>query len=293
MQSLPDGPGFYKFPIGDIELICLSDGILMSDINAVVSDNKEQVRALFADSFFPPSVHCSSNNYIIRSHGRTALVDTGAGPFIYETSGKMLQHAAAAGIDPQDIDTVLFTHIHPDHISGLMDADWKKVFPHAILKMHATEYAFWLDADPISKKIEHVKHEADHVIRFMEPYLSQIETFTSGEIFPGVTTVPLPGHTPGHTGYLIHSKGEELLIWGDIIHWPVIQFALPETAMIYDVDPVEATATRRNILHQAASTGMLVAGMHHYFPGITRVRRQGASFEMAPVPRGHPPFGIR
>jgi glyoxylase-like metal-dependent hydrolase (beta-lactamase superfamily II) len=287
-QDLAKTPGFYRFKVGSIEIISISDGILLSDIHAVVGVSVEQVRELFDQSFFPSEVRCSSNNYIIRSEGRTALVDTGAGPHIYESSGKMLENAAAAGISPSDIDTILFTHIHPDHISGLIDANGRKVFPNAVLKMHAKEFEFWLSEDPQSKKIEHVQHEADHVIRFLSPYMEQIELFDGGEVFPGVSVVKLPGHTPGHTGYLIRSKGEEILIWGDIIHWPVVQFALPEAAMTYDVDPVQATATRRDILKKAASVGLLVAGMHLYFPGLTRVRREGSAFVMAPVPWGHP-----
>jgi glyoxylase-like metal-dependent hydrolase (beta-lactamase superfamily II) len=162
-----------------------------------------------------------------------------------------------------------------------MDANWKKVFPHALLKMHAGEFEFWLSNDPRSRKIAHVKHEADHVIRFMTPYLDQIELFEGGEVFPGVNAVALHGHTPGHTGYMISSQGQEILIWGDIIHWPVVQFALPDAAMTYDVNPVHATATRWDILNKAASTGLLVAGMHLWFPGFTRVRREGVAFAMA------------
>jgi glyoxylase-like metal-dependent hydrolase (beta-lactamase superfamily II) len=290
MQELPQAPGFYRFMTGDIEVICVNDGILSGDIDAVVGVSIEQVRTLFDESFFSSEVRCASNNYIIRSQGRTAIVDTGAGSFLYDTSGKLLQNAAAAGILPGDIDTILFTHIHPDHISGLMDANGKKVFPHTAVKMHAAEFMFWLSKDPPSQNIAHVKHEAAHVIRFMTPYLDQIELFEEGEVFPGVNAVALPGHTPGHTGYLIRSQGEELLIWGDIIHWPVVQFALPNAAMSYDVDPVQATMTRWDILNKVASSGLLVAGMHLYFPGLTRVRRQGAAFAMAPVPWGFAPF---
>ncbi|MBS1597344.1 MAG: MBL fold metallo-hydrolase [Bacteroidetes bacterium] len=293
MQGLPKTPGFYRFMAGDIEVICINDGILSGDINAVRGVSIEQVRALFDESFFPSEVRCTTNNYIIRSQGHTALVDTGGGSFIIDTAGKMLENAAAAGISPSDIDTILFTHIHPDHISGLMDANWKKIFPQAVLKMHAAEFEFWLSEDPPSRKIAHVKHEADHVIRFMTPYFDQIERFERGEVFPGVNAVALPGHTPGHTGYLISSQGEEILIWGDIIHWPVVQFALPDAAMSYDVDPVKATATRWDILNKVASSGLLVAGMHLYFPGFTRVRREGNAFAMAPVPWGHATYAER
>jgi glyoxylase-like metal-dependent hydrolase (beta-lactamase superfamily II) len=289
-QDLPKAPGFYRFMAGDIEVICVNDGILRSDIKAVVGVSQEQVRSLFDQSFFPSEIHCTTNNYIIRTEGRTALIDTGAGPFIDDTAGKLLENAAAVGIAPQDIDIILFTHIHPDHISGLMDKSWNKVFPKAVLKMHAAEFRFWLSKDPESRKIAHVKHESDHVIRFMTPYLDQIQLFEAGKVFPGVSAVALPGHTPGHTGYLIRSKEEEILIWGDVVHWPVVQFALPDAAMTYDVDPVQATKTRWNIMNKASSTGLLVAGMHLYFPGFIRIRRDGDSFAMAAVPWGHSPF---
>ena len=278
--------------VGDVEIICINDGTLLSNINAVRGVSPEQARTLFDKSFFPSEIRCTTNNYIIRSKGRTALVDTGGGTYIIDTAGRMLENAAAAGIKPADIDTILFTHIHPDHISGLMDANWNKVFPHALIRMHSAEFDFWLSEDPMSQKIAHVKHEADHVIRFMTPYLEQIQLFDGGEVFPGVTTVALHGHTPGHTGYLISSRGEEMLIWGDTIHWPVVQFALPDAAMSYDVDPVQAAATRWEILEKVATSGLLVAGMHLYFPGFTRVRREGAAFAMAPVPWGHDPYGM-
>ena len=196
MKNNQQAPGFYRFHAGDIEVICVNDGTLSSDINAVVGVSVEQARALFDESHFPIEVRNATNNYIIRSQGRTALVDTGGGPYLDFTAGKLLQNSAAAGISPADIDTILFTHIHPGHCSGLMDINWKKVFPHAVLKMHAAEFEFWLSEDPLSKRIEHVKHEADHVIRFLTPYLDQIELFEGGEVFPGVNARALHGHTP-------------------------------------------------------------------------------------------------
>jgi glyoxylase-like metal-dependent hydrolase (beta-lactamase superfamily II) len=275
-----EGMGHHRLNIGDIEIICVSDGVLESDINAVLGIPVSQARALLDAAGLVGQVHCQSNNFIVRSGGRTALVDAGAGPHIYPSSGKMLAHAAAAGINPADIDTILLTHAHPDHISGLMDAEMKKVFPHVVLKMHRAEHGFWLSDDPDSRKIAHVKHEAEQVECFLRPYQDQIELFEEGEVFPGVTSLPLPGHTPGHTGFMVRSGSEALLIWGDIIHWPVVQFAFPEAAMTYDVDPVQAVATRRQILQEAAATNLLVAGMHLPFPGFTRVKWEDAGFGM-------------
>ncbi|MBY5646365.1 MBL fold metallo-hydrolase [Rhizobium leguminosarum] len=280
-------PGYYRLLIGDIEVICVNDGSLSSDINAVTGVSPEECGKLFAESFFPEEPRCTTNVFIIRSQGRTALVDAGGGPHLDTTAGKLFENAAAAGVSPKDIDTILFTHIHPDHVSGLLDSAGGRVFPHVTIKMARSEQLFWLSDKPASKEVEHVKHEADHVIRFLTPYADQIEPFVDGEVFPGVTVVPLPGHTPGHTGYLIKSNDEELLIWGDVVHWPIVQFRRPDAAMSYDVDPIQAAATRRRILEEAASSGRLVAGMHLFFPGLTRIRRDGGAFAMVPYPWGH------
>lgn len=278
--------GYYRFNVGDVEVICVNDGILASDINAVLGVPIEECRRKFEEARFPSRVLCTSNVFIIRAAGRTALVDTGSGPHYDCNSGKLFQNMAAAGVSIEDIDTILFTHIHPDHISGLLDADNHKVFARQRLRMARAEHEFWLSDAPRSKQIDHVKHEADYVIKFLAPYRSQIDLFEEGEVFPGVTAVPLPGHTPGHTGYRISSAGDELLIWGDVLHWPLVQFARPEAAMIYDVDPQRAVATRRSILSEAAASGTLVAGMHLFFPGLIRVRREADGFAMVPVPWG-------
>lgn len=286
-QEFTQVPGYYRVLVGDIEVICVNDGTLSSDINAVRGVSTEECSQLFAESHFPAEPRCTTNVFIIRSQGRTALVDTGGGPHLDATAGKLFENAAAAGVKVEDIDTILFTHIHPDHVSGLLDAEDGKVFPDVKVKMSRSEKLFWLSDKPASKEIEHVKHEADHVIRFLTPYADQIEPFVDGEVFPGVTAVPLPGHTPGHTGYLVKSGDDELLIWGDIVHWPIVQFRRPDAAMSYDVDPVQAAATRRRILEESASNGRLVAGMHLFFPGLTRVRRDGDAFAMVPFPWGH------
>jgi glyoxylase-like metal-dependent hydrolase (beta-lactamase superfamily II) len=281
------GPGYYRLLLGDIEVICISDGILDSDLNAVVGVSKEVCSKLFAESFFSAEPRCSTNVFIIRSQGRTALIDTGAGPHIYTTSGKFFLNASVAGISASDIDTIIFTHIHPDHISGLLDSAGNKVFPHTQLKMARSEHSFWLSDDPPARKIAHVKHEADHVVCFLTPYRHKMELFDGGEVFPGVFALPLPGHTPGHTGYFVKSRGHELLIWGDVIHWPIVQFRRPDASMSYDVDPVQAAATRIQILQESAACGRLIAGMHLFFPGLTRVRRDGSAFAMVPYPWGH------
>ena len=120
--------------------------------------------------------------------------------------------------------------------------------------------------------------------RQMAPYLDRLELFAGGKVAPGITAVPLPGHTPGHTGYRIASNGESLLVWGDIAHVPEVQIARPDVTVIYDVDPAEAKASRRRILAETATDRSLVAGMHLHFPGYAHVLRDGDDYRLFPEP---------
>jgi glyoxylase-like metal-dependent hydrolase (beta-lactamase superfamily II) len=144
-------PGYYRLLVGDIEVICVNDGSLSSDINAVRGVSTAECSQLFAESFFPAEPRCTTNVFIIRSQGRTALIDTGGGPHLDATAGKLLENATAAGVSPKDIDMILFTHVHPDHVSGLLDANNGKVFPHVTIKMARSEKLFWLSDKPHRK----------------------------------------------------------------------------------------------------------------------------------------------
>jgi glyoxylase-like metal-dependent hydrolase (beta-lactamase superfamily II) len=112
------------------------------------------------------------------------------------------------------------------------------------------------------------------------PYKSRTRTHTGGEVFPGVTAMPFPGHTPGHSGYMVASGKDSLLIWGDIIHIPEIQIPRPEVTMAFDIDPVQAAATRRRVFDMVATDGQAVAGMHMHFPGFLHLVRRGDGYAM-------------
>jgi glyoxylase-like metal-dependent hydrolase (beta-lactamase superfamily II) len=197
------------------------------------------------------------------------------------TGGKLFENLATAGVPPASIDTVLLTHMHPDHSNGLTDAAGKPFFAAAELAMHEAEHRFWHD-DAAMAKADDTSRQRNFIAGRSQvaPYAQRLRLFSGGEVFPGVTAMPFPGHTPGHTGYLVASGGESLLIWGDIIHLPEIQVQHPEVTMTFDIDPVQAAATRARVFDMVATDGQAVAGMHMHFPGLLHLAKQGGGYRL-------------
>lgn len=279
-------PGLFHRRVGDIVVTSISDGHLEGSMAVLQNITTEDSSAMLRAAFRPVPRQTQLNCYLIHAGGRIALVDTGAGTHMQKTSGLLFRNLAAAGIAPSDIDTVLLTHMHPDHSNGLAGPNGEALFPRAELVMHAAEPAYWLDEAIEAEVIRSGQGVTSTGPYFpmgrrqIAPYRDRTRLFTGGEVFPGVTAMPLPGHTPGHTGYLVASGPESLLIWGDIIHVPEVQVARPEVTIQFDVDPVQAAATRRRMLDMAASERMHIAGMHLHFPGTAHVAREGGGFRL-------------
>ena len=247
-MAIPDKqiPAVHHRRIGDITVTTLSDGYLDGSMAVIQNIPEAEAVQLLRDSFRPVPRRTAVNCFLITAGGRTALVDTGCGTAMAATGGKLFEHLAAVGVAPAAIDTVLLTHMHPDHSNGLADAAGNALFPNAELVLHAAELAFWHDDAAMAKA-----DETSRARNFMAgrtqvaPYKARTRTHTGGEVFPGVTAMPFPGHTPGHSGYMVASGHDSLLIWGDIIHVPEIQIPRPEVTMTFDIEPVQAAATRR------------------------------------------------
>ncbi len=285
MIALPEHqiPGVYHRKIGDIVVTAISDGYLVMD--RVMTRNLpdgELTPALSAQ--FRDELVFSVNSFLIRSKDRVALIDTGSGDYLGPTAGHVEANLAAAGVSPAEVDTVLLTHMHPDHSAGLTDMGTGELrFPNAELVVHEAEPRHWFDDAQMARASDLYKHLHFRMTREqVTPYLDRMRTFREGEVLPGVTAVPLPGHTPGHTGYLVESGGEALLIWGDVIHIPEVQFARPEITMVPDLDPDAAVASRRRILDMAAQDGLLVTGMHLHYPGFGNVSVENGVFRHHP-----------
>ncbi len=275
--------GLYHRRVGDITVTALNDGHQDVAMTTVLGIPPEEAAAMLRAAFRPVPRRTAVNAFLIRSGGRVALVDTGCGP-AKPTVGLLPANLAAAGIALDRIDTVLMTHLHPDHWGGLADADGKAAFPNAEVKLHAAEHAYWHDDtammrldDPARRKMFFLDARAR-----LAPYRDRTCLFTEGEVFPGVRAIPLPGHTPGHTGFLIASGRESLLIWGDIVHVQELQVPRPEVVMAVDVDPAQAQATRRRLFDRVAADGQAIAGMHLHFPAFAHLARDGAGHRLFP-----------
>jgi glyoxylase-like metal-dependent hydrolase (beta-lactamase superfamily II) len=216
-------PGVYHHRIGDIIVTAISDGFLDGSIEVLRNISQDAARQILTASF-RPARRTAVNAFLIYSAGRLALVDTGSGNYLLPTAGKVMANIKAAGVDPAGIDTVLLTHMHPDHSAGLTDmTTGKRYFPNAELAMHESEPAHWFDDTKMAKGTEREKKAFFQAGREqVTPYKDRWRLFRGGEVFPGVTAIPRPGHTPGHTNFMINFGKEQLLIWGDTVHVPEI-----------------------------------------------------------------------
>jgi glyoxylase-like metal-dependent hydrolase (beta-lactamase superfamily II) len=282
-MALPEQqvPAVHHRRVGDITITSVSDGYLDGSMAVIQNIPAEDAARLLRAAFRPVPRRTAVNTFLIRAGGRTALVDTGCGPGMQASGGKLFQNLAAAGVAPAEIDTVLLTHMHPDHSNGLADAAGQALFPNAELVLHAAELAFWNDDGAMAKADAVSRQRNFQACRDQSaPYQARTRTFTGGEVFPGVTAMPFPGHTPGHTGYLVASGTESLLIWGDIIHVPEVQVPHPEATMLFDIDQTQAAATRRRVFDMVATDGLAVAGMHMHFPGLLHLARHGDGYTL-------------
>ncbi len=278
-------PAIMHRRIGDITVTTVSDGFLDGSMAVLQNITQEESSQMLRDAFRPVPRRTTVNCFIIQSAGRVALVDTGCGSKMAATGGRLMAHLAAAGIAPTEVDTILLTHMHPDHSNGLTDDAGQAIFPNAELVTHEAEPRHWLDDAMMARADENGRlRNFQHAREQIAPYARRHRTFTGGEVFPGVTAMPFPGHTPGHSGYMVASGNQTLLIWGDIVHVPEVQVPRPQVTMAFDVDPQQAEATRRRVFDMVATDKLLVAGMHLHFPGYAHLVKRGEGFVLLPEP---------
>jgi glyoxylase-like metal-dependent hydrolase (beta-lactamase superfamily II) len=280
-------PGVYHRKIGDIIVTAVSDGFLDGALSVLHNITPEQGQALINENFGPAEGRRTSvNTFLIRSQGRCAIVDTGSGSYMGATAGWQLKLLQAAGVKPSDIDTIMLTHMHPDHSAGLSDREtWKPFYENAELVCHENELPHWEDDAIMARGTEREQRMYFQCTREqVAPYKKdRMRTFSKEtEIFPGVVAMPASGHTPGHTIYQIQSGNEQLLIWGDTVHVPEIQAPHPEVCIDFDTDKDKAAASRRRVFDMVASDRLLVAGMHLHFPAFNHLVRRGSGFHLVP-----------
>ena len=291
MTAIPDTqvPGVYRRKVGDIVITAIADGFLDGDLEVLRNIDTGLARDILTANF-RPARRTAVNTFLIHTGGKTVLMETGCGNFMQASAGKQLANLAAAGVQPADIDAVLLTHMHPDHSAGLTDKETSKpIFENAELVCHKNEPRHWNDDAAMARGNEREKALFFQLARDqMAPYKDRMRTFSGeGEVLPGITAIPRPGHTPGHTTYLIASGNDQLLVWGDVVHIPEVQTARPEACMVYDTDPAQAEASRRAVFDMVATDRLLVTGMHLHFPGFSRLLRDGDGYRLIPAAWEH------
>ncbi len=284
MNALPTEqiPGIYHRRVGDAMVTALSDGYLDAPYEVMLDIAPAEIDSIMAEAFRPSPPRISVNCFLVRSGGRTGIVDTGSSDSMGPTLGRLPAMLALLGIAPEDIDTVMLTHMHPDHSNGLTAKDGSRLFPNAELVVAEAEVNHWHDDAAMARANERQRVRYFEWGRFqVAPYLDRRRNAV-GEVMPQVEAVPLPGHTPGHTGYRVASGDEAMLIWGDIVHVPDVQARRPDVTMVFDSDRDAAISSRRRTFDMAASDRLLIGGMHAHFPGFGHVARRGEGYVIEP-----------
>ncbi|NTX04473.1 MBL fold metallo-hydrolase [Myxococcus sp. CA040A] len=284
-QVRTQAPGFYRMMLGDFEVTALSDGTVPQTVRDVATHTTpEQVKDLLARDHLEDPVELSINAFLINTGTALVLVDTGVGGFFGPGVGGQLQQSLqAAGYQPEQIDVVLLTHIHSDHSGGLMSGT-RRAFPNAILQVHAREADFWLGREKARGQVDPKYFEEARAM--VEPYrvAGKLKTFGGGDsIVPGIRVMPTAGHTPGHSSYIIESRRQRLVLFGDLMHFGSVQLREPSVTVAYDVDDRAAAAQRARTFAEAAQRGDLLGLSHMPFPGLGRLGAEGRSYRWIPA----------
>jgi glyoxylase-like metal-dependent hydrolase (beta-lactamase superfamily II) len=280
-------PGFYRLQVGDLEVTALFDGPAVVDPNWLKGTKATVDAAVEALNQDPHMREAADAGFLVNTGKQLILVDTGAGTWYGGgTLGRLAGNLRSAGYSPEEVDIVLITHLHADHIGGLTTQDGKRVFPNVDVYVAKAESDFWLSPEIASKAPKDAQPFFQSAQAIAAPYIKagKWRTFTGSEpIADGMQLVPLPGHTPGHTGYEFSSKGQKILFWGDTMHAQRVQLQHPELTVVFDIDPIAAAATRKQLLSKLASEDVVIAGPHMLFPGLGRLHKEGSGYSWAPV----------
>jgi glyoxylase-like metal-dependent hydrolase (beta-lactamase superfamily II) len=279
-------PGFYRMMLGDFEVTALSDGTVELPVNKILTNIKAaKVDLALAKYSLKSPLETSVNAYLINTGEKLVLIDTGAAKLFGPTLGNLQESIKAAGYTPEQVDEIYITHMHADHVGGLMTGD-KMAFPNAIVRSDKKDADFWLSKENLDKAPEANKGFFQGAQASVNPYVSagKYKPFEGNtDLVPGIKAVVTRGHTPGHAVYVVESKGQKMMVLGDLMHVAAVQFAQPSVAIVFDGDSKTAIAERKRIYANAAKEHYLFAVAHISFPGIGRVRTDGAGYAWMPV----------
>jgi glyoxylase-like metal-dependent hydrolase (beta-lactamase superfamily II) len=284
-------PYFYRFNHGKMQVTVVSDGPLpLGDPSgAFLGTTKEDIGKMLSDNFLNPTNAVLEQNAVVVNTGdRLVLIDTGMGSstMFGPTTGKLLKSLAAAGIDPKDIDAVVATHAHCDHVWGIMGDDGKPNFPNAQIYISQADFDFWTDEKKLSMKDPaYMQPFVEGARKNLLPNRDKMVFFKDGQEFlPGIQAMAAPGHTVGHTIFMITSDGKSLAAIGDLTHHQILLVEKPRIEFAYDTDPKQSANTRVRVLDMLAAQKIPLIAYHFPWPGYGHVAKNGDGFRYYPAP---------
>jgi glyoxylase-like metal-dependent hydrolase (beta-lactamase superfamily II) len=282
-------PAFYRFKIGNFEATVVSDGLLGLGpardgvFNGV---NGAEFSKTLTDNFLPTdAVELDQNVLVVNSGDKLALFDTGDGgsKMFGPKSGRLLANLKAAGYAPADFDAIVLTHAHPDHCWGLMGADGNRVFPNAQIFMAQADFDFWTDESKAQGDM--MKPMIENTRKHLLPNRDRIVFIKDGQEFvPGIQAVSTPGHTVGHTSYLVTSGGRSLMFAGDVAHHYIVSVQNPRAPFVFDTDGQQGVASRLKTFDMLAAQRIPVLNYHFPWPGLGYIARFGDGYRYVPQP---------
>jgi glyoxylase-like metal-dependent hydrolase (beta-lactamase superfamily II) len=279
-------PGYYRMRLGAFEITALSDGSSHFPAKQLLMNvAPDEVSASLKESFLEDPTETSVNGFLVNTGARLILIDAGAGALLGARQGKLVANLKAAGYAPEQVDEVYLTHLHGDHVGGLL-LKGARAYPNATLRVARQEAEFWLNDKQMAAAPGPMRSQFQSAMAAVEPYrkAGNFKTF-DGEtaLMAGITARPAPGHTPGHTIYVVESDGQVLLVVGDLVHVAAVQFMNPSAAVRIDTDQTLAANTRKSIFTDASDHRYWLAGAHIAFPGIGHARIDGSGYRFVPA----------
>ena len=266
------------FEVGSLQVSTLSEGQQKGNSAVLLYATSEMIGKYIPDGTYP----MATNAFLVRTSEHTVLIDAGY--------GRLLPSALQSlNVTSEQVDVILITHMHSDHIGGLL-RDGQAVFPTAELYVSQAEYDFWTSDQAMQQAAPERRNGFTQARKVIAAYKNRLHLFQpdepdadGAELVPGIRGIVSYGHTPGHTAYLIHSADKRLLIWGDLTHAMAIQMSCPDVAVMYDTDPAQAVTTRKKILNYVAEHDIAVGGMHIAFPAVGNIRKaENGGYDFTP-----------
>jgi glyoxylase-like metal-dependent hydrolase (beta-lactamase superfamily II) len=278
-------PGYFRMMLGDFEITPLSDGTVDLPVDKLLQQKADKTTATLAKAHLKAPLETSDNAYLVNTGSKLILIDTGAGVLFGPTLGKIQASLKAAGYTPDQVDEIYLTHMHSDHLGGLV-AQSKPAFPNAVVRASKTEADHWLSQEKMDKAPADGKDSFKNAQAALDPYVKagKFKTFEGdAALTPGFRAQGGHGHTPGHTTYVIESRGQKMVAIGDLIHVAAVQFEDPAVTVGFDGDQKAAASARKKLFDAAAKDGALIGGAHLPFPGLGYLRTEGKGYRFIPV----------